>query len=171
MTGTLGLPTHTILDFFVRGTPAPQGSKHGRPIYRGRGETREFTGKVAMVESSGTRLSNWRQDVKAAAEQAISGPISSLFPLDCSVVVGMVFHLARPKSHYRARGGVLLPGAPAWPAVRPDLSHLIRATEDALTDAGVWTDDKLVIEYTRLRKVYAVSGTAPGARITIGRAA
>jgi hypothetical protein len=43
----------------------------------------------------------------------------------------------------------------SYPHGKPDLSKLARSTEDALTDAGVWIDDSLVVAYGRLAKVYA----------------
>ena len=36
----------------------------------------------------------------------------------------------------------------------PDLSKLARGVEDALVAAGVMKDDALIVEYTRLAKVY-----------------
>ena len=60
-----------------------------------------------------------------------------------------------------------------WPCRMPDLSKLIRSTEDALTDAGVWTDDARVVEVVA-RKVYPYEGVwslhAPGVRIQIREA-
>src|SRR5690606_25696178 len=68
----------------------------------------------------------------------------------------MVFTLARPRSHYRTgrNAHLLRDSAPARPTGAPDLSKLARATEDALTEAGVWKDDAAVVEYRRLAKVY-----------------
>ncbi len=55
---------------------------------------------------------------------------------------------------------------------RPDLSKLVRSTEDALSDAGAWEDDARVVECLA-RKVYAGDPDAlhiPGAVIRIRRA-
>lgn len=88
----------------------------------------------------------------------------------------MVFAMARPKGHYRTgrNAHLLRDGAPPYPAGTPDLSKLCRATEDALTDAGVvWADDAQVVEYTRLAKVYAGQPgelAVPGAVIMIRQA-
>jgi Holliday junction resolvase RusA-like endonuclease len=171
--------TDLLLDFEVRGTPAPQGSKHARPIYRGKADAREFTGKVAVVESSKSRVKEWRQDVVTAAVAAMAfDRAPGTFPATGPLEVGMVFVVARPVGHFRTgrhTSGTVRDSAPAWPAVAPDLSKLVRATEDALTTAGVWGDDKQVVEYSRLLKCYPEAGalyglTAPGARITIWRA-
>jgi hypothetical protein len=58
----------------------------------------------------------------------------------------MVFTFIRPKSVSRAKR--------ARPCTYPDLSKLCRATEDAITSSGLWRDDSLVVEYTRLAKVF-----------------
>ena len=45
-------------------------------------------------------------------------------------------------------------GQETVPSVAPDLSKLCRRPEDALQAAGVLRDDALIVEYTRLAKVY-----------------
>ena len=120
----------------VYGIPAPQGSK--RPIRN------QYTGKIATVENS-PNLAPWRQDVKFAAE-AVLTEAGRPQPFQGAVAVRMVFTLARPATVKRNKR--------PWPSVAPDLSKLLRAVEDALTAAGVWRDDCLVVEYTRLAKVY-----------------
>lgn len=159
------------LTFDVYGRPAPQGSKHARAIYRGAKAARQFTGKVVAVEMS-RHLAPWRDSVKTAALAVISYRHDE-FPLTGALAVSMAFTVARPKGHYRTgrNAHLLRDNAPARPAVTPDLSKLLRSTEDALTDAGVWADDKLVVEYSRAAKVYANEDPdallAPGVRITI----
>ena len=120
----------------VYGIPAPQGSK--RPIRN------QHTGKIATVEQS-PNLAPWRQDVKHEA-QAVLTEAGRPAPFTGAVVARMIFTLARPVSVKRNKR--------PWPSVTPDLSKLVRAVEDALTAAGVWKDDALVVEYTRLAKVY-----------------
>lgn len=135
----------TLLLIQVYGQPAPQGSKR-------------HVGGGVMVESS-KKLRPWRQDVKAAAE-SVRGDRA---PIDAPVRVRMVFTLPKPLSAPKRRR--------IWPCRTPDLSKLVRSTEDALTDAGVWRDDARVVEYTRLAKVYpnedAEALDAPGVRIVI----
>jgi Holliday junction resolvase RusA-like endonuclease len=138
----------------VYGIPAPQGSK--RPIRN------QYTGKIATVENS-PNLAPWRQDVKYAAEAALT-EAGRPQPFQGAVVVRMVFTLARPATVKRNKR--------PWPSVAPDLSKLLRAVEDALTAAGVWRDDCLVVEYTRLAKVYVGEDPEaldrPGVVIIIG---
>lgn len=58
----------------------------------------------------------------------------------------MVFTFLRPPSVKKAKR--------LYPSVSPDLSKIVRSTEDALTDAGVWTNDALVVVLSAW-KVYA----------------
>lgn len=121
----------------VFGIPAPQGSK-------------KSIGNNRFVETS-KKLPAWRKAVKEAAVVAkgdggtISGPI----------YLEVCFYLPRPKTINRV-----------LPTVAPDLSKLVRAIEDSLTDAGVWTDDAYVVECLST-KLYA-DGREPGCLIKIG---
>jgi Holliday junction resolvase RusA-like endonuclease len=93
-------------------------------------------------------------------------------PMAGAVLLHVTFTFARPRSHYRAgkSAHLLKPGVPARPAGPPDLSKLVRAVEDALTDAGVWKDDAQVTD-TSSRKTYAGTGFGalggPGAAIAV----
>lgn len=157
----------------VHGQPAPQGSKMARPIYKGKGADRQFTGKVAQVESSKSGVDAWRGDVKDAARAFLDRTAG--LPLDGPLAVSMVFTFARPDSHFGTgrNAGVVKPSAPPWPAVMPDLSKLVRSTEDALTAAGVWRDDSRVVQYRTLAKTYPgghpLALPVPGARIWVWR--
>lgn len=144
--------------FMVYGAPGPQGSKR-------------HVGKGVMIESS-KKVKPWREAVKQAAlDLVITQPWT---PLDGPLVAEFAFTFKRPKSHYRTgrNAHLLRDSAPPYPAVVPDLSKLIRSTEDALTDAGVWADDARVVAYHQPRKVYAGSRDeyalhAPGAVIRV----
>ena len=116
----------------ILGQPAPQGSK---VAFSRKGSTR-----VVMLEQTRKTLTPWRQAVTLQARRQYRRPA----PLDVPLSVGMVFVLARPKTVRRP-----------YPSVTPDLSKLIRSTEDALTDAAVWRDDCLVVAFHELAKVYA----------------
>lgn len=118
--------------FTIVGTPAPQGSKVAF--------SRKGSSKVTMLEQTRKALDPWRKAVTLQARRQYRRPA----PLDVPLSVGMVFVLARPKSVRRP-----------YPSVTPDLSKLARAVEDALTDAGVWRDDALVVRYHELAKVYS----------------
>ena len=110
--------------FYAVGRPAPQGSKR-------------HVGHGVMVESS-KAVVPWREAVKSAGfgvGRCLDGPLAVI----------MVFTLPRPKSARKADRA---------PWRTPDLSKLARATEDAITDAGLWADDARVTDYTRLAKVW-----------------
>lgn len=132
----------------VYGTPAPQGSK--RHVGGGR-----------MIESS-KKVKPWRQDVKAAAEAWLhenGRPV----PMDGPLVARMVFTLPKPKSAPKTRR--------TYADRKPDLSKLLRSTEDALTDAGLIADDARLVEFSRLAKVFPGEDpealTSPGVVIEI----
>lgn len=114
------------LEFIAIGVPGPQGSK--RHVGGGR-----------MVESS-KKVKPWRDSVAWAVREAMDG----LAALDGPLRVQMVFIFPRPKSRRRADRHDR----------QPDLSKLIRATEDAITTGGGWADDARVVEYVDTRKCY-----------------
>jgi Holliday junction resolvase RusA-like endonuclease len=153
----------------VHGQPAPQGSKRAFAV-RGKGGVP--TGRVAVIESSHDRVKSWRA---AVIDAVLSADLrAQTWPLDGPLRIGVVFALPRPKGHFGTgkNAGQLRDSAPRFPVGVPDLSKLLRATEDALTDAGVWRDDSQVVAYSRLEKVYAGHYgdhvlTGPGAMITI----
>lgn len=134
----------------VRGRPAPQGSKKA---FR-----HKHTGKIITQEMS-KYVDPWRSDVRAAAIHFLSRTDRTRFPLDGPLSVDMVFSMPRPKGHYGTgrNAGTLKLSAPLYPQGMPDLSKLVRSTEDALTSAGLWKDDSRVVEYGRLAKVYVGS--------------
>ncbi len=133
-----------VFELEVRDRPAPQGSKKGFVNPR--------TGRVQLKEMS-DYVDAWRESVRKDAYRARAGRPT----LDEPLHVAMVFTKLRPKSHYRTgkNSHLLRPDAPIQPPSAPDLSKLLRSTEDALTAAGVWRDDALVVEYRRAAKVYA----------------
>jgi Holliday junction resolvase RusA-like endonuclease len=77
--------------------------------------------------------------------------------------VSMVFTLPKPTSAPKTRK--------TWPDRMPDLSKLIRSTEDSITDAGLWEDDARIVEFARMAKVFpgedADALSTPGVRIRI----
>jgi crossover junction endodeoxyribonuclease RusA len=132
----------------VYGDPAPQGSKKFVGMRGGHG---------MMVESS-KKVKPWRQDVKAAAIEALAGGQGIAGP----VRVRMVFTLRKPTTSPKRKK--------TWPSKKPDLSKLVRSTEDALTEAGIWEDDARVV-FLVARKVYPNEGpealSTPGVLIEV----
>jgi Holliday junction resolvase RusA-like endonuclease len=150
----------------VYGTPAPQGSK------KVLGRTK--TGKTLIGEAS-DNTAPWRADVMTAARAVLDG-LGWPTPFDRPILARMVFSFARPKGHYRTgkNAHILRDEAPIRPIAKNlgDLAKLARATEDALTAAGVWADDSLVVDYLRLAKVYCNEDEEaldrPGCLIVLG---
>lgn len=136
----------TEIRFFVPGLPAPGGSKSAFvPTNRKTGEP--YRGKggriiVNVVDSGGERTKNWRQDVAAAAFQAMKQ--ADLAPLTGPLELELLFQMPRPKSHFRSNGIQLKPGAPSHHIIRPDCGKLARSTTDACTGI-LWRDDAQIV--------------------------
>lgn len=150
-----------MISFAVYGSPAPQGSKSFKGLSR-------KTGRAILAESS-KKVAPWRMDVKATAERLIrqhnEGCAQPWTPMDGPLVAVMVFTLPKPKSAPKTRQ--------TWPDRKPDLSKLIRSTEDALTDAGLIADDARIVAFARAAKVYPGEDlnalSSPGAWIELRR--
>ncbi|MFE4658103.1 RusA family crossover junction endodeoxyribonuclease [Streptomyces hydrogenans] len=127
------------LTLAVRGTPGPQGSKS----HKGGGR---------MVESS-AKVKPWREAVRHAAVIAVEAT-PGWQRLDGPLRLDVVFFFDRPKSHFGTgrNADVLKASAPATPIAAPDLSKLIRSTEDAITDSGAWHDDSRVAVVTAAKR-------------------
>jgi Holliday junction resolvase RusA-like endonuclease len=129
------------LEFRVVGTPGPQGSK------------------TPYGQESSKKVKPWRQDVRAAALEALEGacwPIAEgrrhAYRLDVEFI--MRRPAATPKSH------------PGLCNTTPDGSKLLRSTEDALVQAGVLSDDGRIYKWS-VEKRLAAPGEPTGCRITI----
>lgn len=121
------------LSFFVQGRPAAQGSK--RHVGGGR-----------LVEAS-KYIGPWRQVVTAAAIE--TAELEGWECLSDAAEVDLEFHIARPNSVKEVDRPL--------PVKPPDLDKLVRGVLDALTDAGVWDDDGLIVNLTA-RKRYVSQG-------------
>lgn len=127
--------------------PAPQGSKTAMP-------------NGAVVEVC-KRVKSWRAAVTDAAVKAGSRPFSG------SVEMKAVFVFPRPKSHFGTGSNAdkLKASAPYLHSIKPDVSKLLRSTEDALTNIA-YTDDSRIAKTTAVKR-YAALGELPGATIVI----
>jgi Holliday junction resolvase RusA-like endonuclease len=151
----------TPLSFTVTGTPAPQGS-HRAFVVNGR----------AVVTHDSKKTRPWRQDVRQAALDAITARVAGQLepgwaPFEGPLHVTITFRLPRPGYHYGTgkNANRLKPTAPTFVEKKPDLDKLIRATLDALGEAGVWRDDAQVARLI-VEKEYATT-TPPGADVMI----
>jgi crossover junction endodeoxyribonuclease RusA len=122
-----------ILRKNVFGTPAPQGSKSFKGLSK--------KGRAILAESS-QAVKPWRDSVVCATRE-LWGSLVWNTTIKGPVGLEITFTVRRPKSAKED----------ALPDNRPDLSKLVRSTEDGLTDAGVWEDDARVVT-CMARKVY-----------------
>ena len=145
-----------VLVFNVKGIPAPQGSK-------------KHVGNGRMVEMS-KKLKPWRAAVIDAATHAIGaiGLFDDWEPYTGPVHVTVEFRFTRPASHYRTGrfSHLLRDDAPDFVITTPDVDKTCRSTLDALTQARVITDDKLVARLIAT-KVYCDRTDPAGATIMI----
>jgi crossover junction endodeoxyribonuclease RusA len=105
------------------------------------------------MKESIARVKPWREAVKWAALEAMG---AGFVKFDGPLVLSVVFYLPRPKSEKKAVACCKM----------PDLSKLIRSTEDALTDACLWADDARVASIIA-EKRYETPDKPPGARIAV----
>lgn len=129
---------------YVEGRPAPQGSK-------------SYKGNQRFVEAS-KYLPAWRNAIVLAIRQQQESE-QNIYKFTGPVRVVITFFIEKPKN-------------PKWPypATTPDLDKLCRGVMDSVTQAGLWTDDCLVVELVA-NEVWASPSTdsypVPGARIYI----
>lgn len=140
-----------MINIFVPGNPAPQGSKE----YKGhRG------GKPVLVDQC-KRLPDWKADVKKIAQQAM---IEQQMLEKQIVHLSLYFYMPRPRSHYRSDGKLKL-NAPVRCINAPDLTKLVRAVEDAMTGT-VYDDDSRVVMQDN-EKYYEKPVIGPGVHIIV----
>lgn len=135
-----------MIEFFVPGDPAPQGSKNTAAQKR----NGKYTGKVSVYESS-KALKPWREMVTWYA-RCKKQPA----PLDGPLSLTVDFYLSKPATTKY----------PDYPLGTPDTDKLLRAIGDALTQAGLVVDDARFID-TRARKRWATG--KPGALVRVQR--
>lgn len=128
------------LRFFVPGIPAPGGSK--TPGFS------KKTGK-SFCRPASKKTKPWMATVAGVVRSQYDGEL-----LQGALSLSMEFRLLRPKGHYGSgrNAAVLKPSSPAFPTVKPDLTKLVRSTEDALTGI-LWRDDTQVA-FGDYRKLY-----------------
>lgn len=130
----------------VYGDPAPQGSKS----YKGMRTSKKSGKRVPILVESSAGVKPWR-DVVTAAALTVTPP--GWVPLDGPLVMDLIVTLPKPLSAPKTLRRL--------PSPTPDLSKLLRSTEDALgTDTkrlgrAVIVDDARIVEFRRLTKVYA----------------
>lgn len=140
------------LEFWVFGTPAPQGSKT---------QQASRTGKRYFRESSATTLKPWRHQVaQVALAERTAQRWEPVF--EGALRMDLVFVMPRTQAM-----GKRAP-RPGDAAKKPDRLKLARAVEDALRGVLFADDSQIVAGQTRKR--IAELGAPTGARIRIRRA-
>ena len=141
--------TRTLrLQFWVPGTPKPQGSK--------RAFQNPKTKRIVLTEAAGDALRTWRQDVKMFAHHGMDGRDPWGPPTGICLSIGFVLHrpVATPKTK------------PTPLAVKvPDLDKLVRGVCDALTRT-VYADDSQVVSLNVWKRV-AELDEPTGAQIVV----
>ena len=141
-------------EFYVHGTPAPQGSK--KAFVRG--------GRALLVDAS-SKTKPWREAVVSAAIDAGAADLQMDGPLFASCI----FWFKRPKSHYRTgkNAHLLRDDAPEYVTTTPDIDKVLRSTYDGLTQAGVIADDRFIVaEITTMRYMREGGFTGAGIYVT-----
>lgn len=137
-----------IATFTVIGIPAPQGSKTAVSI----------GGRARLIEGSSKtgreKHKSWREGVRVAATDWLRE--NPRPPIDEPVMMMAEFAFPLTASDpYRTRH-----------TVKPDLSKILRSTEDAIVDAGLLRDDSLIFSVT-VTKHYTVGDQSPGVVVSI----
>ncbi len=123
-----------MIDFTVQGKPEPAGSKKAYPV----------AGRCVVVDAN-PKAKSWQAEVRWQATEVFSymvgGQPAIAPPLEGPLHVEFIFGMPRGKTVKREE-----------PSVRPDLTKLIRAVEDACTGI-VWKDDAQIVRQVA-SKVY-----------------
>lgn len=134
-----------MIEVFIPGHPAPQGSKRYVGYKGGRG---------IMIEAS-KKVKPWREDIRSALVDERNQP---LVRIEGAIVSTLEFIMPRPKTTPKRR----TPPATS----RPDLDKLERAVNDAIVSAGVIKDDSCIVRVIKDKRLAEI-GEAPGLRIRL----
>lgn len=146
------------LEFIAHGVPVTQGSVKSYPTKGGKG-VRTVSKTAPLIE--------WREVVRDAAERA-AGP--GWETRDGDALIRLRFWLPRPTTAPKTRD--------IKPGKGKDIDKLERAVLDAITNAGVWTDDSRVCDAITSKR-YCVGPdlpriyrpdyhrTSPGVEVTV----
>jgi Holliday junction resolvase RusA-like endonuclease len=143
-----------MVTFTVIGEPQPKGStKAFVPKSWAAKAVAMGEAPRAIVTSDNPAAKGWQQLVAERAQTVLTGDGLFVGP----VRVAVVFRLPRPAS---------LPRKVQHHLKKPDVDKLARNVLDGLRGV-LYADDRAVVDL-RARKVYAPTGSAPGADITVG---
>ena len=111
-----------MIVFTVIGQAQPAGSKRAFPFRREGGTL------GVRVTDANPKSADWKLQVALAAREVATGTL-----LEGPLVLEATFFRPRPKAHFRQDGELSKAGlASLAPETKPDLTELVRATEDSL---------------------------------------
>lgn len=134
----------TSISFFVEGKPEPAGSKRAIPLFNRKTRTWVHNASgmpVVVVIDDNPKSAAWKKHIaKTARNHYHEGPVS------CAVILTLTFYLLRPQGHFgTGKNSAMVKGsAPSFHVVKPDVTKLTRAVEDALSGV-VYVDDNQII--------------------------
>ena len=131
--------------------PQPGGSKRGFVL-----------GRRALIVDANPKAKKYQEFVATAVRSQLP---PNFVPFDGPVSATVTFVMPRPKHHFK-KDGTLKDDAPYYHTVKPDGTKLWRALEDALTKAGVWTDDARVATQ-HATKIYTTAGADNTPRFSV----
>lgn len=135
-----------VLDVWVPGTPAPQGSV--------KAVIHKHSGRPVAIKTNNATQKSWRGDVR----ETIAATLGDTPPIDGPVRLIIDFVMPRPTSTPKR--------STPFAIKRPDGDKLQRAIWDALTSAGVYRDDSQVVGWGGGKRLAELAET-PGARIRV----
>jgi Holliday junction resolvase RusA-like endonuclease len=161
-----------LLRLTCYGQPAGAGSKTAEVATRGRGgpPLRDANGRFVLRYRHASKFTApWMEAVEREARIAWRGLEALCGPL----WLELTCFEARPKAHFRTGrySHLLRPDAPAYPDVTEthDSGKLRRAIEDSLTNAGVLSDDKRIVDGRDRKRYCDALHPEPKAVIRVGR--
>lgn len=142
-----------MINLYISGNPRPQG----RPRAYSRGK---FTQVVSPV-------TQWRNDCKYAFIKHKED--NQLNTITSPLIITLNFYFDRAKSHFGTgkNSDKIKPTAPLYPTSSRlgDVDNLSKAVMDAMVDAGLLDDDKLVVSAV-INKMYVKPGQQPGVYVS-----
>lgn len=140
------------IQFIIYDDPVPQG----RPRFAAKGKDGKPLPFVKVYDPKTSK--DWKATVKT---RAIECGHNELLPGALRMI--LIFRFKRPKSHYGKKG--ILPSAPKYHIVKPDLDNLEKAIKDAL-EGTCYKGDQQICDVKK-KKEYADDGFVPGVIVRI----
>lgn len=128
----------------------------GPPVGEGRPRAVRM-GPLGVRLHAAPKSAEWR----ALAAQQMRSERGDTIPVDVTVSVAIEAVMPRPGSIPKKRGMGRI-----WRACKPDIDNIEKAVFDALTTAGVITDDRQIVRTTASKPTAAV-GETPRVVITV----